>query len=159
MHESSSDFHPDSDIPANREDQPSPSRSYAAMILSAILPGLGQIYLNQIVKGCVLFFVFVSAIGIFYINSYPVKEWRDLLRFKPAAQAQTATNDTESAETDTDGDGIALWILDNGDTVKFKPNWILKITSTIQALICWLYAVSGGWRGKTTIRNSNLELE
>ena len=51
MRESASDFHPDSEISVNRENQPTPSRSYAAMVLSALLPGLGQIYLQKTVKG------------------------------------------------------------------------------------------------------------
>ncbi len=131
----------------NNQGQPIPSNSYAAMILSAILPGLGQLYLNQFLKGFFVFIVFISALGLFYINSYPVREWRDLLRFQPAAHAETLSNDAVDTEVDNNR-AITIWTLDNGKTLMFSPNWILKITATIQAIICWIYAVCDGWRGR-----------
>lgn len=146
IQESATDLHPDSNISANRRGQPASSRSYTAMVLSALLPGLGQIYLRQFVKGFIIFFVFVSAIALFYLNSYPVKGWSDLARFGPATQAETPTDD--KANTDTDSErSIPLWTLDNGKILMFRPSWILKVTSSIQAIVCWIYAVSNGWRG------------
>lgn len=131
----------------DKQVQPNPSRSYTAMILSAIFPGLGQFYLNQFIKGFIVSAVFASAIGLFYINSYPVREWRDLTRFHHRTPNDASTN------TDVDGfenadNSIAIWTLDNGKTIMFKPNWFLKITATLQAIICWIYAVREGWRGR-----------
>ena len=117
--------------------------SYVAMCLSAILPGLGQFYLGQFVKGAVLLFVFGSAAGLFYINSLPVTEWRDLLRFKPAPVE--ASDSEQKEETDS---GIHLWTFDDGEKLMFRPTWKLKISALIQAGLCWLYAVFDGWRGR-----------
>ena len=147
MQESATDFHPDSDMTANKHGLPTPPRSYTAMILSALLPGLGQIYLRQFVKGCIIFFIFASAISIFYINSYPVQGWRDLIPFGPDTQSETSTNDKTNTETDTER-SIHLWTLDNGKQLMFRPSWILKVTSSIQAIICWIYVVRDGWRGR-----------
>lgn len=157
MQESATDLHSDSDITANRQSPSPPPRSYAAMILSALLPGLGQIYLGRFVKGCTIFFIFASAISIFYINSYPVQGWRDLIPFGPDTQSETSTNEKADAETDSDG-SIHLWTLDNGKQLMFRPSWILKVTSSIQAIICWLYAVRDGWRGRRKSLIDQLEI-
>ncbi|MCE2400833.1 hypothetical protein J4G08_08090 [Candidatus Poribacteria bacterium] len=138
-------------ISEDRQDPPIPARSYSAMILSVILPGLGQIYLGRFMKGCIILFVFALAIALFYLNSYPVKGWRDLARFGPATQAETSTNDNADAEIDSER-SIHLWTLDSGKKLMFRPSWILKITSSIQAIICWIYAVSDGWRGRSKFR-------
>lgn len=116
------------------------TRSFVAMVLSAILPGLGQLYLSQFVKGVVIFLIFGSALALFYLNSLPVKEWRDLMRFKPAAE-----------ETQTSYE-IHLWTFDDGERLMFRPSWKLKISSSIQAVLCWLYAVGDGWRGRRRTR-------
>ncbi len=146
MQESTSDIRSD-DISAEKHDPSVPTRSYSAMVLSALLPGLGQIYLRQFVKGCVILVVFASAIGIFYINSYPVRGWQDLIRFQAVAQVETQTNDNTNTETDSER-SIHLWTLDSGKKLMFRPSWILKVTASIQAIVCWIYAVSGGWRGR-----------
>lgn len=127
--------------------QDSPSRSYTAMILSAIFPGLGQFYLNQFLKGFIVIIVFVFALGLFILNSYPVREWRDLARFHPSTRNDTSTDNSDNGIEDADN-SIEIWTLDNGKTIMFKPNWILKITATLQAVICWIYAVREGWRGR-----------
>ncbi len=130
-----------------KQDPPHSSRSYTAMILSAILPGLGQFYLNQFIKGFIVLIVFVSAIGLFYLNSYPVREWGDLTRFHPANH-KDISSDSDVERVENTDNSIAIWTLDNGKTIMFKPNWILKITATFQAIICWIYAVREGWRGR-----------
>lgn len=113
------------------------ARSYVAMILSAILPGLGQLYLSQYVKGVIIFLIFGSALALFYLNSLPVQEWRDLTRFKEETQSLYE---------------IHLWTFDNGEQLMFRPSWKLKISSSIQAVLCWLYAVGDGWRGRRRAR-------
>lgn len=121
--------------------------SYLAMFLSAILPGLGQICLAQSLKGTVVFIVFASAIGIFYVNSLPVTEWRDLMRFKPDEESQTAGDDTGTSETKPKY-AIHLWTFDDGEKLMYQPSWKLKISALIQAGLCWLYAVCDVWRGR-----------
>ena len=55
-------------------------RSYRAMLLSIIIPGLGQIYLRKILKGIIIFIGLISALVLIYANSLPVTSWRDLIR-------------------------------------------------------------------------------
>ena len=127
--------------------------SYVATVLSAILPGLGQLYLGQSAKGIVVFLIFTSAIGIFYLNSLPVTEWSDLMRFKPAAKDSTATDPSEDSEAQ-DPYSIHLWTFDDGEKLMYRPSWKLKISASIQGILCWLYAVGDGWRGRRRIRGS-----
>ena len=127
--------------------EPAPARSYVAMILSAILPGLGQLYLGQFLKGFIIFLVFASAFGIFYLNSMPVKEWRDLTRFKPTTKEGVSTSDTEDAQKHPPY-AIHIWTFDDGEKLMYRPSWKLKISGSIQGILCWLYAVGDGWRGR-----------
>ena len=55
-------------------------RSYRAMLLSMIIPGLGQIYLRKLFKGVIIFIGIILAIVLIYANSLPVTSWRDLAR-------------------------------------------------------------------------------
>jgi hypothetical protein len=122
-------------------------RSYVAMVLSAILPGLGQLYLAQFVKGVVIFLIFASALALFYLNSLPVKEWSDLMRFKPVAKGDTNADSTGTDETQQPYE-FHLWTFDDGERLMFRPSWKFKISSSVQAVLCWLYAVGDGWRGR-----------
>lgn len=132
-------------------------RSYVAMVLSAILPGLGQLYLGQFVKGVIIFLIFASAGALFYLNSLPVTEWRDLLRFRSATKADDRSNNT-SADRAQDSDElmklyeIHIWTFDDGEKLMYRPSWKLKISSSIQGILCWLYAVGDGWRGRRRTR-------
>ena len=121
--------------------------SFVAMVLSAILPGLGQLYLGQFPKAIVVFVVFASAIGLFYLNSLPVTEWRDLMRFKPTAEENTSTDKTENAEAQ-EPYSIHIWTFDDGEKLMYRPSWKLKISASVQGILCWLYAVGDGWRGR-----------
>ena len=127
--------------------EPAPTRSYFAMILSAILPGLGQLYLGQFLKGFILFLIFASALGIFYLNSMPVKEWRDLTRFKPPTKEDISTDDTEATQK-SPVYAIHIWTFDDGEKLMYRPTWKLKISGSIQGILCWLYAIGDGWRGR-----------
>lgn len=131
------------------------ARSYAAMVLSAILPGLGQLYLGQFVKGVIIFLIFASAAGLFYLNSLPVTEWRDLLRFRAATKADDRSDDAaEVLEADElmRPYEIHIWTFDDGEKLMYRPSWKLKISSSVQAVLCWLYAVGDGWRGRRRTR-------
>ena len=121
------------------------TRSFVAMVLSAILPGLGQLYLGQFPKGVVIFLVFASAIGIFYLNSLPVTGWSDLMRFKPVEN--TPTGETENTEAQ-EPYSIHIWTFDDGEKLMYRPSWKLKISASVQGILCWLYAVGDGWRGR-----------
>lgn len=123
------------------------ARSFVAMVLSAILPGLGQLYLGQSPKAIVLFFIFVSAIGVFYLNSLPVTEWDDLMRFKPATQERTSADGTQNTEV-PEPYSIHIWTFDDGEKLMYRPSWKLKISASVQGILCWLYAVGDGWRGR-----------
>ena len=123
------------------------ARSFVAMVLSAILPGLGQLYLGQFLKAVILFAIFASAIGIFYLNSLPVTGWDDLMRFKPAATGSTSTDETENSEAQ-EPYSIHIWTFDDGERLMYRPSWKLKISASVQGILCWLYAVGDGWRGR-----------
>ena len=118
------------------------ARSFVAMLLSAILPGLGQLYLGQFPKAILLFVIFASAIGIFYLNSLPVTGWDDLMRFKPATPENTATDAAQEPYS------FHLWTFDDGEKLMYRPSWKLKISAAVQGILCWLYAVGDGWRGR-----------
>ena len=135
-----------------REEKP-PARSFVAMVLSAILPGLGQLYLGQFLKGIVLFAIFTSAIGIFYLNSLPVTGWDDLMRFKPATQENLSTDGTENSEAQ-EPYSIHIWTFDDGEKLMYRPSWKLKISASVQGILCWLYAVGDGWRGRRRNRTA-----
>lgn len=127
------------------EDTSAPS--FVAMVLSIIVPGLGQLYLGQSLKAIVLFVIFASAIGLFYVNSLPVTGWDDLMRFKPTA---------ENTSTDEAGEpySIHIWTFDDGEKLMYRPSWKLKISASVQGVLCWLYAVGDGWRGRRRTRRS-----
>ena len=125
-------------------------RSFPAMILSAVFPGLGQMYLGQYFKAVIILIGFLSALGFFYLNSYPVNEWKDLLQFNSLPQNNKILHTKSNGNLNAEG-SIKLWTLDNGKMIMYRPSWKLKVTSTIQGLICWIYAVSAGWKGKPKI--------
>ena len=123
------------------------NRSYTAMGLSIILPGLGQLYLGQSLKGFILLFIFASALGIIYLNSMPVNGWNDLTRFKPAGKEDISTDNTKNAQKHPEY-VIHIWTFDSGEKLMYRPSWKLKISGSIQGILCWLYAIGDGWRGR-----------
>ena len=127
------------------------SPSYAAMVLSAIVPGLGQLYLGQSAKGIIILIVFASALGIFYVNSLPVTGWGDLMRFKPPVKENLTSNNVADSEGQASY-AIHIWTFDDGEKLMYRPSWKLKISASIQGILCWLYAVGDGWRGRRRIR-------
>ena len=122
-------------------------RSYVAMFLSVILPGLGQLYLGHFLKAFIIFLGVASAVGIIYLNSMPVEDWRDLTRFKPPAKTETTQEGTEKSEKPP-GYAIHIWTFDDGEKLMYRPSWKLKISGSIQGVLCWLYAIGDGWRGR-----------
>ena len=131
----------------NPQGEPAPTLSSLAMVLSAILPGLGQLYLGHFLKGFIIFLIFASGFGILYLNSMPVKDWRDLVRFKPIPETETTTDTTEDSEKHAPY-AIHIWTFDDGEKLMYRPSWKLKISGSIQGILCWLYAIGDGWRGR-----------
>ncbi|MCZ6681224.1 MAG: hypothetical protein O7E52_28735 [Candidatus Poribacteria bacterium] len=76
-------------------------RSYLAMLLSIIIPGLGQIYLRRQAVGFLLFLGFISALGLIYINSLPVKSWQDLTRIDRIESISEVQQSEEKTEADS----------------------------------------------------------
>lgn len=142
----SANAHSTSGNSGGMEGKPAP-RSFVAMVLSAILPGLGQLYLGQFLKAIILFAIFASAVGVFYLNSLPVTGWDDLMRFKPAAADSTSTDEAGGSEAQ-EPYSIHIWTFDDGEKLMYRPSWKLKISASIQGILCWLYAVGNGWRGR-----------
>lgn len=117
-------------------------RSYVAMFLSVLLPGLGHLYLGQSGKAFFLFLVFGAGLGLFYLNSLPVTEWGDLTRFAPRENVPTEDTDPETPYA------VHLWTFDDREKLMFRPSWKIKLSATAQVLICWGYAVFSGWQGR-----------
>ena len=131
----------------NGDGEPKATRSYIAMLLSVIFPGFGQLYLGHFLKAFIIFLGVASAVGIIYLNSMPVEDWRDLTRFKPPAKTETTETDTESGEKPP-GYAIHIWTFDDGEKLMYRPSWKLKISGAAQGILCWLYAIGDGWRGR-----------
>ena len=72
-------------------------RSHRAMLMSMIIPGLGQIYQRKLFKGVITFIGIISAMVLIYANSLPVNSWRDLTRLD---RTETLLDDGGAAETD-----------------------------------------------------------
>ncbi len=80
------------------------TRSYRAMLLSMIIPGLGQIYLRKPLKGIIIFIGIISAMMLIYANSLPVTSWRDLIRLYRTEAASDEGGAAEQMETYSDTD-------------------------------------------------------
>ena len=76
-------------------------RSYFAMVLSIIIPGLGQIHLRKPLKGFILFLGVISAGAIIYVNSLPVNTWRDLTRIDELEKSRTKDRLAREIEVDS----------------------------------------------------------
>ncbi len=139
MRESASQYQSD----ANQQMQSSPPRSYTAMILSGIIPGLGQLYLHRLIKAFIVFFIFLTGVVLFYLNSYPVREFSDLVKFQSDTSSGFVAGDSDDMVVDN---AVQLWTFDDGKSLWFRPSMILKVTALLQIVLCWFYAVYDGWR-------------
>ncbi len=86
------------------ESRPQRRRSYCAMLLSMIIPGLGQIYLRKLLRGALILIGASSAMVLIYANSLPVTNWRDLIRIDwpetSSAEGGTAGQTETYSETE-----------------------------------------------------------
>ena len=71
------------------------TRSYRAMLMSMIIPGLGQLYLRKLFKGVITLIGIILAIVLIYANSLPVNSWRDLIRLE---RTETLSDEWGAAE-------------------------------------------------------------
>jgi TM2 domain-containing membrane protein YozV len=109
-------------------------RSYLAMSLSALIPGLGQFYLRKPLLGIILFIGVISAGALIYMNSRPVNSWHDLTRIDRSEKNKNAD--------------YHLYTLKDGRKLMFHPSWKFKISGFIQGIVCWGYAIFDGWLGQ-----------
>ena len=103
------------------------NRAVAAILLSLILPGAGQLYLRRIFKGFVLILSFVLAIGIiwFAISSGEFKmfDWGGKkVMFNPSMKS----------------------IMLGGHV--YKVTDVMKVTGTLQLVITWIFGLVDAWR-------------
>ena len=133
--------------------------SYLAMLLSLILPGLGQIYLRRWLKGFILFLGVALGAAIFYLNSLPVAGWEDILHFDDFADrwkerqsdntSVVPPSDTEDPMQEIEEElGYHIWTFETGKKLMYRPSWKLKLSGLVQGLVFWLYAIIDGWRGE-----------
>ena len=74
-------------------------RSYRAMLMSMIIPGLGQLYLRKLFKGIITFIGIILAMVLIYANSLPVTSWRDLIRLNRTETSSDEWGVKEQMET------------------------------------------------------------
>ena len=133
--------------------------SYVAMILSLILPGLGQIYLRKRLRGFILFLGVALGGILIYVNSLPVDSWDDLASFDDFTdwweeRRSDNTNTVQSLESPDvmeeieERPGYHLWTFENDKKLMYRPSWMLKLSGLVQGLFFWLYAIFDGWRGE-----------
>jgi hypothetical protein len=133
--------------------------AYLAMLLSLILPGLGQIYLRKWLKGFIIFLGVALGGTIIYLNSLPVDGWQDLTRFDDFTNwweerrfgntnAVPSSDVPDMAKGREERPGYHLWTFENGKKLMYRPSWKLKLSGLVQVLFFWLYAICDGWRGE-----------
>ena len=83
-------------------------RSYRAMLMSMIIPGLGQIYLRKLFKGVIIFIGIILAVVLIYANSLPVTSWRDLTRIDWTETSPDERGATGQMETQPETDNPSL---------------------------------------------------
>ncbi len=103
-----------------------PPNPAIAVILSALLCGLGQIYMRRIIRGVILFLTFLSAVAIIWLGirgeEFRIIGWGDnQLMFNPSRSITLQ--------------GQIYHVAD-----------IMKITGTIQLVIAWIIGVADAHR-------------
>ena len=84
------------------------TRSYRAMLMSMIIPGLGQLYLRKLFKGVITLIGIILAIVLIYANSLPVNSWRDLIRLERTETLSDEWGAAEQTEVRSEIDDPAL---------------------------------------------------
>ncbi len=113
--------------------------SYFALLLSLLIPGLGQIYLRKPGKMLLILIGVVTGLLIVYANSIPVMTWTDM---KPQIKASDQNNVEERT----------VWTLKDGRQLRFRPRRTFQLSGWAQVLFFWMYGVVDGWAGRRGYR-------
>ena len=132
--------------------------SLFAMLLSIILPGLGQVYLRRARWGFIFLFGVLIGFGIIYLNSWPVKSWRDLINFREAQDILESQRTEDGVKLDSQKLKEALENIEekpHHELLKIKdkqfmvrPKWWFKVTGLIQYVLCWLISIVDALMGE-----------
>ena len=132
--------------------------SLFAMLLSIILPGLGQVYLRRARKGMIYLFGVLIGFGIIYLNSWPVKSWKDLTNFREAQDILKSQRTKEGIKLDPQKLKEALENIEDkphqellkiqNKQLMLRPKWWFKVTGLTQSILFWIFSITDGLMGK-----------
>ena len=132
--------------------------SLFAMLLSIILPGLGQVYLRRARMGLIFLFGVLTGFGIVYLNSWPVQSWRDLTNFREAKEILESQKTKEGIKLNPQKLKEALENIEDKphqELLKIKdkqlmlrPKWWFKVTGLTQFVLFWLLSIADALMGQ-----------
>ena len=132
--------------------------SLFAMLLSIILPGLGQVYLRRARWGFIFLFGVLIGFGIIYLNSWPVKSWKDLTNFREAQDILKSQRTKEGIKLDPQKLKEALENIEDkphqellkiqNKQLMLRPKWWFKVTGLTQSILFWIFSITDGLMGK-----------
>ena len=132
--------------------------SLFAMLLSIILPGLGQVYLRRARMGVIFLFGVLTGFGIVYLNSWPVQSWRDLTNFREAKEILESQKTKEGIKLNPQKLKEALENIEDKphqELLKIKdkqlmlrPKWWFKVTGLTQFVLFWLLSIADALMGQ-----------
>ncbi|SVC92997.1 uncharacterized protein METZ01_LOCUS345851 [marine metagenome] len=128
------------------------------MLLSIILPGLGQVYLRRARMGVIFLFGVLTGFGIVYLNSWPVQSWRDLTNFREAKEILESQKTKEGIKLNPQKLKEALENIEDKphqELLKIKdkqlmlrPKWWFKVTGLTQFVLFWLLSIADALMGQ-----------
>ena len=132
--------------------------SLFAMLLSIILPGLGQVYLRRAKIGFIFLFGVLIGFGIIYLNSWPVQSWKDLTNFREAKDILESQKTKEGIKLNPEKLKEALENIEDkphqellkikDKQVMLRPKWWFKVTGLAQFVFFWLLSIIDALMGK-----------
>jgi len=122
-------------------------KSFPAMFLSLICPGLGQVYLRKPFKGAILFFGTVLGIFLIYVNSLPVDSVTDLLLVVLEYNGDSGVRlKSKLKNPGSEGYEYTIYKFKKRD-LRFRPYWQFRLSGSFQVLIFWAYSIWDGFLG------------
>ena len=132
--------------------------SLFAMLLSIILPGLGQVYLRRARMGVIFLFGVLTGFGIVYLNSWPVQSWRDLTNFREAKEILESQKTKEGIKLNPQKLKEALENIEDkphqqllkikDKQLMLRPKWWFKVTGLTQFVLFWLLSIADALMGQ-----------
>ena len=132
--------------------------SLFAMLLSIILPGLGQVYLRRAKIGFIFLFGVLIGFGIIYLNSWPVQSWKDLTNFREAKDILESQKTKEGIKLNPQKLKEVLENIEDkphqellkikDKQVMLRPKWWFKVTGLTQFVFFWLLSIIDALMGK-----------